>query len=430
MYKKFFKYLSLNVLGMLGISGYILADTFFVSQRLGADGLASLNIAISFFGLINGLGMMLGVGGATRYSICKAKMDHQKANQTFSLSMSLGVLLGIIFVLMAVFQARNIAILLGANNEILDMCHIYLKTILLFAPFFILNHTLIAFVRHDGNPQLAMSTMFIGSVSNVILDYIFMYPCHMGIFGAALATGIAPVIGLMISSLHFILKKNKFHFIKPDFSFSGIIDIVGIGNVAFINEFASGVVLVIFNLLILQYLGNVGVAAYGIVANLGLVALSIFTGIAQGVQPLISHAYGIGNEKEVRWLYHKAVLVSTFVGVLMFVFVLVFNSSLVSLFNSEKNILLQEIAEKGLVIYFVGFLFVGMNVMSASLLSAIEKPHYSFMISIFRGLIGIAVIVFVLSSLFSVDGIWMTFACVEVLCACLSVWLVQKVKHK
>ena len=117
------------------MSGYILADTFFVSQRLGANGLASLNIAISIFGLMNGIGMMLGVGGATRYSICKAKKDDQKANKTFVLSVGTGLIIGIAFVLVGIFFSRNLAMMLGANQEILDMCHSYLQTVMMFAPF-------------------------------------------------------------------------------------------------------------------------------------------------------------------------------------------------------------------------------------------------------------------------------------------------------
>ena len=430
MYHKFFKYLSLNVLGMLGMSGYILADTFFVSQRLGANGLASLNIAISIFGLMNGIGMMLGVGGATRYSICKAKKDDQKANKTFVLSVGTGLIIGIAFVLVGIFFSRNLAMMLGANQEILDMCHSYLQTVMMFAPFFILNHTMIAFVRHDGSPQLAMAAMLLGSLSNIVLDYVFMYPLEMGIFGAALATGIAPVIGLCISSIHSLLKKNQFHFVRASFSFSDIFDIMGLGNVAFINEFASGVVLVVFNLLILKYLENTGVAAYGIVANLGLVSLAIFTGISQGVQPLMSHAYGMEHHKEVKWVYHRAVIVCAVVGMALLAVAYIWCDPLVTLFNSEHDMLLQSIAKEGLVIYFIGFLFVGYNLMSASLLSAIEMPRYSFMISIFRGLIGIVGIVFILSSLLEVTGIWLTFPTVELICAIMSYTLVYRANKK
>ena len=195
MKRSFFQYVSLNVLGALGLSGYILADTLFVAHRLGTDGLAALNLAISVFGLINGLGLMLGIGGATRYAICRTQGDGVRADRAFSRALACGGALGGLLALAGLLWAVPLARLLGAEGTILPMCSVYLRTVLLFAPCFLLNHILTAFVRNDGNPKLAMAAMLLGSLSNIVLDYVFLYPMDMGIFGAALATGIAPVVG-------------------------------------------------------------------------------------------------------------------------------------------------------------------------------------------------------------------------------------------
>ena len=275
MKRSFFQYVSLNVLGALGLSGYILADTLFVAHRLGTDGLAALNLAISVFGLINGLGLMLGIGGATRYAICRTQGDGVRADRAFSRALACGGTLGGLLALAGLLWAVPLARLLGAEGAILPMCSVYLRTVLLFAPCFLLNHILTAFVRNDGNPKLAMAAMLLGSLSNIVLDYVFLYPMDMGIFGAALATGIAPVVGRCVSSLHILTRRSRFRLRPFRPALRPLADLAGLGSAAFLNECSSGLVLVVFNLLTLRLAGTLGVAASGIVAHLALLALAL-----------------------------------------------------------------------------------------------------------------------------------------------------------
>lgn len=421
--RTFARYMSLNILGMLGMSGYILADTFFVSSRLGSDGLAALNLAISVFGFINGLGMMLGIGGATRYAICKAREDDREANASFTLSLVAGIGAGVVLVLFGLLFSRPLAGLLGAEDRILPMCAVYLRTAFLFAPFFILNHILVAFVRNDGSPKLAMTAMLVGSLSNIVLDYLFLYPLNMGIFGAALATGTAPIIGIAISSIHIFSGRSQFKAVPTGLSLRKMATVAGLGIAAFINEFSSGITLVVFNLLVMHAAGTIGVAAYGVVANLALVVLSVFTGIAQGSQPLLSHAYGMQDLSVVRRVYHMALLLASALGLLALGATLLFPTQLVSLFNSEGNAALQAIAEPGLKLYFIGFLFVGFNFVSAALLGATEQAGASFRVSFFRGCLGIVPAACLFAFLFGMTGIWLAFPAVELVTLFLSVRL-------
>lgn len=421
--RTFARYMSLNILGMLGMSGYILADTFFVSSRLGSDGLAALNLAISVFGFINGLGMMLGIGGATRYAICKAREDDREANASFTLSLVAGIGAGVVLVLFGLLFSRPLAGLLGAEDRILPMCAVYLRTAFLFAPFFILNHILVAFVRNDGSPKLSMTAMLVGSLSNIVLDYLFLYPLNMGIFGAALATGTAPIIGIAISSIHIFSGRSQFKAVPTGLSLRKMAAVAGLGIAAFINEFSSGITLVVFNLLVMHAAGTIGVAAYGVVANLALVVLSVFTGIAQGSQPLLSHAYGMQDLSVVRRVYHMALLLASALGLLALGAALLFPAQLVSLFNSEGNAALQAIAEPGLKLYFIGFLFVGFNFVSAALLGATEQAGASFRVSFFRGCLGIVPAACLFAFLFGMTGIWLAFPAVELVTLFLSVRL-------
>lgn len=405
----------MSILGMLGAAVTILTDTFFVSDKLGVNGLAALNLTICIFGLLNGLGLLFGIGGATYYSISKARGEHDTANRIFTTAFYLSLGIGILLCLVGIFFSKPLVLLLGAKGEILPMADIYMKTILCFTPFFILRHLYISFIRNDGNPKLAMVAMLMGSAANVILDYVFMYPLNLGIFGAAFATALTPVISVLICSAHCLLKQNKFHFTKHLLPAAQVKKLCGFGVASFINEISSGIVLLVFNLLILKNSGNIGVAAYGIVANLALIVLAVFTGVSQGVQPLLSTAHGEGNFAQVRFVYRRGIVVSSIIGVAVLLCTLRFAPEMIQIFNQEQNAALQAIAERGIKIYFVSFLFLGYNFMTTALFSATEYVSYSLKLSFFRGCIGIIVIVVLFSSFWGLDGIWLSIPTVELM---------------
>ena len=292
--------LAQHTLGMLGLSCYLLADTFFVSNRLGADGLAALNLAIPLYSLLNGVGLMLGIGGATRYAVLQAGGAAEEADRAFTGSLMLGGGAGALFVLAGILLAEPMGLWMGADGDTLEMTAVYLRTIFCFAPCFLLNNILLAFVRNDGGRRLAMAGMLAGSFSNILLDYLFLYPLGGGMFGAALATGLAPVISLAVLSAWIMKKRNGFH-LRRDIPVGRLPALCGPGTAAFVTEVSSGVVLVLMNTILLRLEGNRGVAAYGIVANLALVALALLNGLSQGMQPLVRSKKFMGVQPSV-WL--------------------------------------------------------------------------------------------------------------------------------
>lgn len=167
--------------------------------------------------------------------------------------------------------------------------------------------------------------------------------------------------------------------------------------------------------MILGLEGNTGVAAYGIIANLALVAVSIFTGIAQGIQPIISTCYGKGEAGNIKKVRSLAMVVSLVCAVLIYSVVFLFKEPLVGVFNSAGSAKLAELAESGLAVYFTGFFFAGLNIILASLLGAVEKPAQSFLISIFRGCVFIIPLMFLLSAAMGMKGVWLTYLAVEML---------------
>lgn len=435
-FKEFVKYSSLNVLGMIGLSCYILADTFFVSKGLGTNGLAALNLAIPIYSFIHGSGLMLGIGGATKYSILRSQgktgaggqektgiggresvRNSHELDCIYTNTVKLAAILAALFFISGVFFSRSITALLGADGEVSAMTNTYLRMILLFAPAFMMNDVLICFVRNDGNPRLSMTAMITGSMANILLDYLFIFPLGMGIFGAVLATGLAPLISMGILARHWLNKKNGFHLAGKGSGFQMSRPILSLGFPSLITEVSSGLVIIIFNIIILNLQGNVGVAAYGVIANLSLVVISMFTGIAQGIQPLVSRAYGYNNPSEVRQVLRYALTSVLVLSIVLYAVIFTCAAPIASIFNSQQNMQLQSIAQTGLKLYFTAMVFAGFNIVLSILFTSTEKAFPAHAVSLMRGLILIVPMAFFLSSLWGMTGVWMAFPVTEFLTA-------------
>lgn len=358
---EFMRYTSLNVLGMVGLSCYILADTFFIAKGLGSDGLAALNIAIPAYSFMHGCGMMLGMGGTTKYSIFRGQKMEKEGSRIFTNTVYLVGIFALIFVLLG----------------------------------------------------LAMTAMLTGSFSNIILDHIFIFPMGMAMFGAAFATGLSPVISIGVLSRHWIARKNNFHFYpeKPDLRLTGTTFSLGIPSL--ISELASGIVIIVFNFIILGIRGNLGVAAYGVVTNISLVVTSIFTGIAQGMQPIASRSYGKGDAESTRQILRYAIV--TLLGTAAVIYGMVFflASPITAVFNSENDLQLQKIAEEGLRLYFLAAPFVGFNIVSAMFFTSTEQALPAQIISLLRGLFVIIPAAFIMSAVFEMWGVWLSYPVTE-----------------
>lgn len=426
--KEFIKYASLNVLGMVGLSCYILADTFFISKGLGANGLTALNLAIPVYSFIHGSGLMLGMGGATKYSIYKSQKKQKNMDLMFTHTLYMYGLLALVFVLAGLFLSGRITALMGADAEVFAMTNTYLKVILLFAPAFMLNDIFICFVRNDGNPRLSMIAMLAGSLSNVLLDYIFIFPLKMGVFGAVLATGLAPLISMGILSSFLRKKQNKFHLIKTRPDVYTDRSILSLGIPSLITEVSSGVVIIVFNTIILGLLGNVGVAAYGVIANLSLVVISIYTGVSQGIQPLISKAHGMHDTANIKRVLHYAIITALALSCVFYMIIFLGADPIAGIFNSENNPKLQEIAVFGLKVYFTAIVFAGSNIILSVYFTSIEHALPAHIISLLRGLFIIVPATLLLSALWGITGVWLAFPVTELLVAGLGLGMYRRQK--
>lgn len=410
--KQFIKYVSQNVFGMLGISLYILADTYFISRAVGADGITALNLVLPIYSLIFAFGQMIGVGSSIRFAVAKGQ-GKKEADYFFGNALFFGTLFAVIFIFIGLFAPDQLLKLLGANAVIQETGRTYTRIFMCFAPAFVWNHICNAFVRNDGNPSTAMLATLLSSLFNIVFDYVLMFPMGLGMAGAALATAISPLLGVMICLTHFLSGKSTVRLSFRGVSISRLWRSCQVGVSAFVGELSSAVITMVFNYIILDLAGNMGVAAYGVIANTALVAMAMLNGVAQGAQPLISDCYGKGANKEASFVIRSAILTALVLGLVLYAGTYPFAAQITAVFNSEGIAELETYAVQGIRIYFIGFVFAGINIVGALALSAQEKASEAFVISVSRGFVLILLFAFLLSRLWGLTGVWMSFPVTE-----------------
>lgn len=423
--KRFAKYVSQNIFGMLGVSCYIIVDTFFISKAAGSNGITVLNLVMPIYNLIFAIGSMAAIGSATRFAILRAQKE-KRAEYYFSNAVFWVCIISVVFIAAGILIPDKLLKMMGGDSEIVALGTSYTRIFLLFTPFFMLNYIVSAFVRNDNAPSLAMTATVVGSLSNILFDYILMFPMKMGLAGAALATAFSPIISIAICSTHFFTKTNTIKFVlrKPSLLLFG--QSCGLGISACVGELSSGVTTTVFNFLILGLAGNIGVAAYGVVANYAIIVTSILNGVSQGAQPLISEAHGKRDKANIRKFLKLCIGTAFGIAVLVYAVVFCFTKPLTALFNSEQSFELAEYAFTGMRLYFLGFLVSGFNTVAAGFLSATERSFAAFVISMLRGVAAIIGCSFLLSSLFGMTGIWLAFGASELITAIVSAAALRK----
>ncbi|MCD8077811.1 MAG: MATE family efflux transporter, partial [Lachnospiraceae bacterium] len=234
-----------------------------------------------------------------------------------------------------------------------------------------------------------------------------------GMKGAALAPGLSPVVSMLSCMIHYLSANNTIRFRPVRPALRPLLNACRLGTSYFIGEIASGLTMTAYNYILLGLAGNVAVAAYGVVANLALVATAIFNGISQGQQPVISELYAQNNRDGVKRAERHSLQISLGVAVALLVCILVFANEVAEIFNSEHSAVLARYATQGLRIYFTGFLFAAVNIVRAGYFSAVNAPGKSFVISISRGVVSIIAFAFLLSRLWGIYGVWLSFPAAE-----------------
>ncbi len=423
--KKLRGYIFPNILAMVGISLYILADTYFISASAGTNGLTALNLALPLYSAIFAVGAMLGNGAATAFSLEKS-VPGSDAGTYFSHAVMANLLISIPFILVGIFLPEKLLALLGGDDVIVETGYVYVRTFLTCTPFFLLNSTFTSFVRNDGAPNVAMAATLISCLFNIVFDYVLMFPCGLGMLGAALATGLSPAVSIAVTLVHFLSKKNtiRFRVLLP--SVRKIVRACRLGIGYFVSEISGGISGFVFNRILLGLVGNVAVAAYGIVANVSVVGTAIFSGVAQGLQPMASEAQGTGDANARKAICRYSVKTGALIAATIILLFCLFAREVVRIFNSENNAQMASLAVSNLRLYVLGFLPASVNIILCGYFGAIGRDRLCSVISVSRGVVAIVLFAWILSSLFGIVGVWIAYPVTEIFTLTMALALIRR----
>ncbi len=419
----FGKYVIPQMIGLIFNSIYFIVDGIFIGQRLGTGALAAVGVAVPVVEIMIALSMLVAVGTGVVISTKMGQGDVRNARDVFNISILFTVFFSVAIMALGLVFSAPLAKALGAGEAILEDTTTYIRYFLLFCPFLIFSFALSTYVRNDGKPGLAMWSLAIGSVSNIVLDWVFMYPLNMGIAGAALATGLGPVFSVIILMPHFLRKQGNLYFQKPKTS-AKILGKIGLfGLPAFIAEFSMGFVALLYNLAIVKNgLGDAGLASYLVIGYAALIGITAFLGAAQGIQPAVSYFKGANMPERIHSLFRATVWFGILLAIAMYVALFFGGTHFYSIFILDNPALLAFTVDASRL-YFLHLPFAAFNILLVSFLQSMKHVGGAMAVSLSRSTVPLLVALLVLPMLLGQNGLWLSIVFAEILTVLLGVVL-------
>lgn len=405
--KIFIRYLIPGILSSLAISLYIFVDTMFVGIGVGRDGLTALNVTVPLFTLFTSINLCVGIGGSNILSLNKAS-GGKDSNKIFTIAFLFTIMIGIIISVLGVVFTDQIGKVLGATSDISYLFRDYFRILVGFTWAFLISGVLGCFIRNDGAPKLVMTATVVANITNVVLDYIFIFEWNLGIKGAVIATVISPIVNILILITYFFKKNSNIKLCKVRFDFRLLSRILNNGFGTFLLEMSRGISIFIFNNILVRLGGNIYVASYGIILNVSYVIICIFSGIAQSIQPIVSMNYGHNSIKRTKTVFRYGFITSIFIGVSSFLIALMFSENISSLFiNNDFELL--SITIYGMKIYFIGCIFMAFNIVTIYFFQSINQSQKSILISLCSGILFIILGFLILIPILKINGVWFVY---------------------
>ncbi|MGI5990050.1 MAG: MATE family efflux transporter [Lachnospiraceae bacterium] len=406
-----------QMIGLLFNSIYIIVDGLFIGNRLGRDAMAAAAVGVPLVEILISLSMMIASGAGIIISESLGRGDDRSANRAFNTAVLTAGIFGIAIMIFGNLFIDPIAKVLGSTESIHEMAVTYIRYIITFSPFMLYSYLLGGMVRNDGRPKLAMSALTVGSLSNILLDYVFMYPLNMGIGGAALATAIGPIISDGLLLPHFIRHKGKLSFSRASIRVSETARILKLGVPSFVMEFTIGIVTFVYNTAIGAYgFGEIGLAAYLVIGYLMLIILTLFLGFAEGLQPVFSYLTGTGEADRCEALRRYAAKIFILTGLISYVLILLFSRGFYQLFTPGDPELTDFMVSRSRP-YFAGFFLAGYNILMISYWQSTDRPRQALILSLLRSVIFPPILTALLPRVFGSEALWLCHSLSECLSA-------------
>lgn len=414
-YNKLFKAVIPSVLMMVFISIYSIVDGLFVSNFVGTTAFAALNLIYPVLMIVGAIGFMIGTGGSALVSKTLGEGKIDKANQYFSMFIWLTLILGVSVSSILFIFTPQIAVLLGAEGEMIEYCITYGRICLVFQTCFIIQNAFQSFFVTAEKPHLGLFLSLASGITNMVLDALFMVVFKMDIAGAALATGISQTIGAVVPVFYFVIKKDLIIKLgKPKFEFVPLIKGCVNGVSELVTNISASIVSIVYNFQLMSIAGENGVASYGVILYAQFIFLAVYFGYSMGTAPIFGFNYGAQNKEELKNLFKKSLKI---IGICSVVLVLVSEllAKPISMIFVGFDMELLNITIRGFRIYSISFIICGFNIFSSALFTALNNGLASLLLSLGRTFLYQIIAVLILPTLLGLDGIWISIIASELL---------------
>lgn len=413
--RRLLRYALPSIAMMIFSSIYGIVDGFFVSNYVGKMAFTAVNLIYPFLIILGSIGFMFGTGGAALISKTMGEKNIKKAKETFSLIIFTSVVLGIILSILGIIFLPQIASLLGAKDEVLTDCILYGKIILISLPFYILQYEFQCLFSTAGKPKFGLIVTVISGMSNIIFDYLLVVVFSLGLFGAAIATMISQVVGGVIPLIYFFSKnKSLLHFVKFKFDIKSLLKVCSNGSSEFLSNVSSSLISILYNLQLLKYASENGVAAYGVLMYVSMIFQAIFIGYSIGVSPIVGYHYGAKNTSELKNVFTKSMIVIFITAIIMFICGELLSEPISRIFVNYDDELLQ-ITKNAFRIFSFSFLLSGMSIYGSSFFTSLNNGLISALISFLRTVVFQASAVMILPIFLKLNGIWLSIVVAELM---------------
>lgn len=383
-------------------------DGIFVGQGVGSAALGAVNIGVPFITFVVAVAAMFPMGGATVVAIRMGRGDKGGSNHAFMTAFSLTLILSAILMIVGMVFSQQIVDMSGASklsDEMRKMSAEYLFYYSAFSIPMLMSTCLSVFVRNDGSPILSFIGMCTGAVSNIFLDWLFIFPLGMGIIGAAVASGLGQVFSVLVLLSHFVRKKGSLHIKRFSISFALITKICKRGLPEATSQLTTPVTALCYNLVLAGLIGDIGISTFSILSFIYSLANAILSGVAQGLQPLWGNCYGKRDTDEMKYFFRCGVIINFILSILIYAILYLFGETVIRIFNQDTE--LVRTAQTALPLFSLSFIPMALNLVYTAFMFSTKRTAQASAIAICRGIVIKATAIFCVPILFGTDIIWL-----------------------
>ena len=422
----FMKYALPGVAGLLFLGIQSVIDGIVLGRFVGANALASVNLVLPCYSLISAFAIVMGIGGQTLVSISLGRGDKQEANNALRSVFVFLLGMSVVVSLVIFLSAGKIASFLGANEVLLPDAVHYIRALVPFFPLLCAMFFGDYIIKAMGHPLYATSVMGMTVVLNIVLDLVFVAVLGWGVMGVGLATGIAFTMGACFNvprlfSCHEVVAVQRGRYDRR-LVWNAFYN----GSSEGMSELSVAITVFLFNITMMRYLGESGVAAFTAINYILFIGTTVFLGISDGIIPIIGYNYGARKQERIKSILKLAARTNSLIGIGLFLLLLLFGEQVIGLFFKDHGSEAFEIASRGVSIYCFAFLLCGLNILASSYFTAIGNAKISIIISVLRGLVFVGIGILVLPAVFGIDAIWYDVPIAEICTLSVSFWLVRR----